>query len=164
MTSVKSFPSNSHVSLATGLAFVSENKYQCCWAKARNGNPTAVSCQVCSPSETWDQSFQFLVFPGMAAKCFIVVSSSLVQDCSGGSGGLSRAVTDNSLGVLGAASAWLFPVLVFSAQRCSCQLHGQLWVKREMGIWATAHALQISKVPYCKSWSKGKCPVYKHAE
>lgn len=40
----------------------------------------------------------------MAAKCFIVVSSSLVQDCSGGSGGLSRAVTDNSLGVLGAAS------------------------------------------------------------
>lgn len=50
----------------------------------------------------------------MFDSCFF---KSAAQDCSGGSGELSRAVTDNSLGELEAASAWLFPVLVFPAFR-----------------------------------------------
>jgi len=42
---------------------------------------------------------------------------SAAQDCSGGSGELSRAVTDNSLGGPEAASGRLFPVHVFPALR-----------------------------------------------
>lgn len=54
--------------------------------------------------------------PGMAEKMFLQVCWT-AQDCSGGSGELSRAVTDNGLGEPEAASAWLLPVLAVPALR-----------------------------------------------
>lgn len=115
MTSAKSFPTDSRVFFAKGLAFISEAEYRCCWAEAKKGSPTAVSCQVRSPLEMGDQTLQFLAFAGTAEECLIVVSLNLLrQDCSGG---LGRAVTDNGLGKPEAASARLFPVLLFPALR-----------------------------------------------
>lgn len=68
-----------HNAFVRELVFISEEEYQCCWAKAGKGNPTALRY---TQGLQRGQSFQLLSFKAsevMAEKCLIVVSSNLLH-------------------------------------------------------------------------------------
>lgn len=124
---VKFFPNDSHVPFAKGLVCLSE-KYRFFWAKARKGNPAAASCQV--HSQLSEIRAAVISIPRIRRNgrktfdsCFF---KSAAQDCSGGSGELSRAVTDNGLGAPEAASARLCPASCSEALGCSCQVRREV--------------------------------------